>query len=69
MWMDGSKRLLYHDADSIYELDCRSGVVRKIVSVAPLKLNGRFTISPDRTELVYPVTSTSSDLWLAQPER
>jgi len=68
MWMKDSRYLLYRDTDTLYALDTRTGASHTVFSIAPLKFYGRFSISPEQTEIVYPVTSTSSDLWLAEPE-
>jgi len=64
VWLSDSRRVIFHDRDTLYVIDTATRRLRALVSVAPDTLDTITVANHDRT-LYFGRTSREADIWLA----
>jgi hypothetical protein len=52
-------------AGSVELIDTETGRTKQLLSVAPKRLEGRVSLSPDNRTIYFTASTTEADVWLA----
>jgi Tol biopolymer transport system component len=64
VWLNDSRRLLFHHQGKLYLIDSQSKKVRELLSVSPNEFGFGVTISRDHRQLYFSLITTEADIWL-----
>ncbi len=68
VWLNDSRRLLFHHQGKLYLIDSQSKKVRELLSVSPNEFGFGVTISRDHRQLYFSLITTEADIWLMNLE-
>lgn len=65
VWLNDSRRLLFHNKGQLHLVDTESGAAHEVLSIAPEEIDRRgFAVSPDDTHIYFAVSTTEADVWM-----
>ena len=64
VWLNDSRRLLFHERGRVFLLDTRSEERREVVGNIPGAVREKFALSPDNQTIYYTIENRESEIWL-----